>query len=1022
MRATATPADKSAAPPLRAARRGRVPGALVLAAWQVGLVWRLLALVWAALLASALLVSVMPLFAYVASSVSLRDSLQADPLNRDLNIVTALTGVDSPLYSEVDASYGTILRQHIGRLLPAPPVRSVLIQDLSLQGSQDVLNIIGVDVPQFQPHLLTAAACAPPAADPACAGQALEGRLPATQSDELEVALLPDAAAALRVHTSDMLTLSLPGFPTIGFGGFGGPRLPVPIRVVGTVLPRAEGGTFWRYHPLASQASVDGHNYTVLASKAALLALADRLGTPQFGVHLGANAQWLYEVDASHLTINQLDDMIARFDTLQARLGEGYYSPRLRDLEIESRLIGPEGLLAANRDRAATARIPLAFFLAGTVVVAVFFAALLTELLLERQSGAILQMRGRGFGRSAIFGAVALQLLLVSALALVGALALAPLAARAIGQRVLASGDQPALALLAGDQGRLLSTFWGYSAIVIGCAALAMLLGTAGVIRQNVLVARQEAGRPMEPPLWQRLRLDLFAALLALAGVLLALFVDAQGASFDAGTQRLLTPLLLAWPLLLVATALLLALRGVTWVLRAATWLAARLRGALGLLALAQLSRAPRQALRMVMLLAIALALSLFITVFAASQAERPDDLASFQTGADFTGTLPAHTLIPNEPDQPLPRLAYDLQYLTTRYSGVRGVRSATAGYVDDAAPANLRVSQPVTLLALDADTYTRTAVWPARSDVSALLARLAALRTDRMTFGDAPTVPAIVDDALWNAFHLDESPAFRLIFTTTPSGVPIRYLAIGHVPSVPRTVAGHSGVLVDYLTFARVQLALGGQHPNLAPNTLWLRTADAPAQLAATRAALAGATWHLDGLLDRRALLADLRQQPLPLAVLGVAVLGALMPLALATVGVLAASWLQMRRRLAGFGLLRALGMTPRQLTRLLLGEQVLIYLAATALGIAFGLFLAETLALRLIFSLVPFSATSESAAVASFFSLQNNPPLRLILPPAAWWLVGGVVALNLLALGAMALLLTRDRIGQTLRFDEDA
>jgi ABC-type antimicrobial peptide transport system permease subunit len=174
--------------------------------------------------------------------------------------------------------------------------------------------------------------------------------------------------------------------------------------------------------------------------------------------------------------------------------------------------------------------------------------------------------------------------------------------------------------------------------------------------------------------------------------------------------------------------------------------------------------------------------------------------------------------------------------------------------------------------------------------------------------------------------------------------------------------------------------------------------------------------------LLDRRAVLDDLRHQPLFLAILGVAVLGALMPLALATAGVLAASWLQMRRRLAGFGLLRALGLTPRQLTRLLLGEQVVIYLAATALGVALGLFLAGTLAPQLIFSLVPFSTAAESAAVTSFFGLQTNPPPRLIIPPAGFWLLGGSLALNLLALGAMTRALTRDRVSQTLRFDEDA
>jgi ABC-type antimicrobial peptide transport system permease subunit len=61
-------------------------------------------------------------------------------------------------------------------------------------------------------------------------------------------------------------------------------------------------------------------------------------------------------------------------------------------------------------------------------------------------------------------------------------------------------------------------------------------------------------------------------------------------------------------------------------------------------------------------------------------------------------------------------------------------------------------------------------------------------------------------------------------------------------------------------------------------------------------------------------------------------------MPLLLALFGALFASWVAFSRRLEAFSVLRALGMTRRQITGLLLWEQSLLYLVALLIGAAFG------------------------------------------------------------------------------------
>src|SRR5260221_5471097 len=87
------------------------------------------------------------------------------------------------------------------------------------------------------------------------------------------------------------------------------------------------------------------------------------------------------------------------------------------------------------------------------------------------------------------------------------------------------------------------------------------------------------------------------------------------------------------------------------------------------MLALAQMARAPRQALRMILLLALAIAFAIFTLVFAASQTQRASDIADYQVGADFSGVIPLG-LVNSSP----------LQQEIALYRHIHGVVSATGG------------------------------------------------------------------------------------------------------------------------------------------------------------------------------------------------------------------------------------------------------------------------------------------------------------------------------------------------------
>src|SRR5205807_6974190 len=128
------------------------------------------------------------------------------------------------------------------------------------------------------------------------------------------------------------------------------------------------------------------------------------------------------------------------------------------------------------------------------------------------------------------------------------------------------------------------------------------------VMYLTLVRTRRERARGNEQPLWTRFNLDLLAALLALLGFLLSSYISSPGV-MDVRTHALILPVTTMVELLfLLLSGLLLSLRVFPRLLRLGERLAARRRGATQLLALAQMSRAPRRSLRMLLLFALAVA------------------------------------------------------------------------------------------------------------------------------------------------------------------------------------------------------------------------------------------------------------------------------------------------------------------------------------------------------------------------------------------------------------------------------
>lgn len=435
------------------------------------------------------------------------------------------------------------------------------------------------------------------------------------------------------------------------------------------------------------------------------------------------------------------------------------------------------------------------------------------------------------------------------------------------------------------------------------------------------------------------------------------------------------------------------------------------------MLALAQMARAPRQAVRMTLLLALATAFALFSLVYTASQEQHVSDVAVNQVGADFGGSISTqlHT------DQLSP------QDEEKQYTDIPGVTAASAGFSATANVADGKTPLNIAVRAVDTHTFGKTALWPSNASTQSLASLLTLLDAKRANGIKNHVVPVIIDTTIKNSLALHVGSTFTVSVNTGAqddpllvSDMPCVVVAlVQHIPATDtNSVDANShyytptgGMLLDYRTYNAVYMQaaqqLGGIGKAISLNYIWLRTTNDATQLAQIRATLNnGNALILYNVSDRRAIVDMLHADPLTITLIGILGIGTVATLLLAVVGDLLASWLSARTRLTSFAVLRALGTSPRQVASVLTWEQALVYIVGVLLGIAFGLLLANTVSPTLI---------------ANSSSLQGTIPTQLVIPLSLIVAFIVVVAIFVLALGMMVRIVSRPSMSQTLRLNED-
>lgn len=263
----------------------------------------------------------------------------------------------------------------------------------------------------------------------------------------------------------------------------------------------------------------------------------------------------------------------------------------------------------------------------------------------------------------------------------------------------------------------------------------------------------------------------------------------------------------------------------------------------------------------------------------------------------------------------------------------------------------------------------------PERIDVDSLFTT-GRLEWRRTFAGSDPAAAAPVPIAVNPAFLERSGAAVGDTLSASVYGVPVKVEIVAEVPTFPTLDAAKPFAIGDGLALDLVRIPA-----RVAPATTdewWVATGDGRA--ATVAGAVAATPIAAIDVIDRTAVEADLAEDPLGLAVIGILGLGSLAALVFAAIGFLVSVSVSTTERIGELALLKALGLSPRQLLAWLSVEGVALLVVGLTAGVGLGLVLA--------WLALPF-ATLTSSGEAPVPAPEVVVPLEALVPTLALGLV---------------------------------
>ncbi len=740
----------------------------------------------------------------------------------------------------------------------------------------------------------------------------------------------------------------------------------------------------------------------------------------QLGAFPGVGMQqtWIFYTDSGAINTGNMGNVATAIGNFRSRLnGEALSLPGVSSVGLQT---GLDSTISNIESQESLLELPLYIVVAQIAGLALLFVAAMAGLLIEGQSQEIATLKSRGASGTQLLFTFTSQGVLLGLLAAIAG----PFLASLLGLALIRWFIPPAIIKGAGVG----SSYFGQLAspgTVILPAALGAILGAAVVTfsawqssRLDVLAFRREQGRSTRIAFWKRYYLDLLLAVLCLVGYLELDQFGGAGIREQLGGST--SPLLLLAPLLLLLAGALLVLRFFPYGAALCSRLAARGRGLAPLLAFSQVERNPARYSRLTLLLVLAVGLGLFALAFASSLVTNDYERAAYAVGSDirFSATTVNSDGIG----------VRDTATLVNRLLKLPGVEGVSQAYRDQVFTTPDEGSNQLDALGIDAGTFQQDAgVISWRSDYAGtpLPTLLAEMRVHSRSGKAAGSVTApiwtIVSAQFAGLYQVNVGDHFTLeVGGSGPDNVQFVVGAIVNEFPTLYPESDPSGFIVmdlnDYLTALRNNAPVGTNPNTISANEFWMRTSANGRQHANLLRALASPTLiPQENASVATYSLADQASQnasnPVSAGMRGLLLVGAVTAAVLAILGSIVQAMLATQQRARQFAVMRTVGMSGRQITVVLLGEQVVVYL--------FGLVGGTLLGLLLVTATLPFLQFSDTTV----------DPATVGVPPYILTFNGQSILYFYIALllAFLAALLIASRyansvgLGEALRLGED-
>ncbi|WP_373232470.1 ABC transporter permease [Cohnella sp.] len=711
---------------------------------------------------------------------------------------------------------------------------------------------------------------------------------------------------------------------------------------------------------------------------------------------------WYFVLDYSKMELSNVNDFIETDKLIKAKV-------KSQIIQFQSEFTVPAlGTISEYFERAKQLNKLMWSLNVPVLIMLGFYMFMVSNLIVDRQKNEIAVLRSRGASRWQIVLSFAVEGLLLCVIAWLAG----PFIGMGLTKVLGASNGFLEFVDRSSMPVHMNSKSFLYGGIAAAVSFLMMLIPVIMATRVSIVGHKQQLARMQRTPFWHKAFLDVAALAVSIYGLYTFQNRLKDLKSLGLNTDDLqIDPLQFVMPALFVLGAGLLLLRLYPYVLKLVYWIGRKWWPPSLYATLIQVGRSNSQYQFLMVFLIMTIAIGVFSAGAARTLNNNTEDRIRYSNGADFVtnaqwpNDAPPPAAPGGPPQAAAPKVIHYLEPSFEPYTKLPGVEQAAKVFVKENASFSVGDKNGTAkLIGVDTDEFGHTSWFPnglleypfyeylnliAGDSRGVLISKTLADQRD-VKKGDTIYIG-------WQEVSSQPFVVFGVIeyFPTFNPNPPLGSIDASEEESkknAPMLIVGH---------LSRIQFQLA-----LEPYEIWIKMKPG-SSTSEFYEGIAESKIPLVSIVNTKELLSKAKNDPFLLALNGILTLGFIISILISFVGFLLYWILSLKGRTLQNGIMRAIGLSLRQLIGMLALEQLLTSGVAIMIGVAVG-----NLASRLF---VPnFQIAFNPSSLV--------PPFKVMFEAIDFIRLYSIVFFMLiLGLGILSYMLSRIRVHQALKLGED-